>query len=115
MGGVWGGVEWVIGKHAHSIGVAAQRRRAGKHLENDAAHTPHVYFIVAGAGAHEHLGCDLSVLHRVAVCCSVVQCVAACCAHEHLGCDFLSRCSVLEGVGGCCSVLQCVIVYCSVL
>ena len=93
----------MISKHAHGIGVAAQKRRAGKHLEDDAAHTPHVYFIVAGAGAHEHVGFDLSALHRVAVCCSVLQCVAARC------------CSVLQCIVVCCSVLQCAAVCCSLL
>ena len=50
-----------------------------------------------------------SILQCVAVCCSVLQCVAACCS--------VSQCvgSVLQCVAVCCSVLQCVAVCCSVL
>ena len=40
-----------------------------------------------------------SLLHRVAVCCCVLQCVAVCC-------------SVSQCVAVCCSVLQCVAVCC---
>jgi len=40
---------------------------------------------------------ELCVLQRVAVCCSVLQCAAVCC-------------SVLQYVAICCTVLQCVAV-----
>ena len=62
--------------------------------------------------------CVSSVSQRVAVCCSVLQCVAVC-GWEELE-DVMSaecRCvsSVLQRVAMCCSMLQCVIVFCSVL
>jgi len=64
-------------------------------------------------------------LHNVtggAVCCSVLQCVAACCSVLQCVpvCSSLFRCvpmccSVLQCVARCHSVLQCVTVCCSVL
>jgi len=69
------------------------------------------------------------LLQYVAVCCSVLQCVAVC----YLGsivCDrdpqdttfdysytsFIALCcSVLQCVAVCCSVVQCIAVYCSML
>jgi len=47
------------------------------------------------------------VLQCVAVCCSVLQCVAFGCVNE-LCLDRLVCCSVLQCVAVCCSVLQCV-------
>jgi len=69
---------------------------------------------------------------RVAVCCSVLQCVAVCCirktvnrhvqGHTHMYAETPARvathtdeCVVLQRVAVCCSVLQCVAVCCSVL
>ena len=52
--------------------------------------------------AHTMHAVCCSVLQRVAACCSVLQCVVVCC-------------SVLQCVAMCCSVLQCVAVCCSVL
>jgi len=51
--------------------------------------------------------------HVVAVCCSVLQCVAVCvhtprCASGRGNTDDHSCCSVLQCVAVCCSVLQCV-------
>ena len=75
-----------------------------------------------------------TLLHRVAVCCSVLQCVAACCSVLQCVavCDSVLKCvavccSVLQCVAVCwresfvwhetiyCSALQCVVVCCSVL
>jgi len=53
-----------------------------------------------------------SVSQCVAVCCSVLQCVAVCCSV--LQCVTVC-CSVLQCVAVCCSALQCVAVCCSVL
>ena len=53
-----------------------------------------------------------SLQMHVAVCCSVLQCVALCCSV--LRCVAVC-CSVLQCVAVCCSVLQCVAVRCSVL
>ena len=47
----------------------------------------------------------------IAVCCSVLQCVASC--RSVLQCVVVC-CSVLQCVAVCCSVLQCVAVCCSV-
>ena len=46
------------------------------------------------------------------VCCSVLQCVAVCCSALQ---SVAACCSVLQCVTECCSVLQCVAVCCSVL
>jgi len=56
----------------------------------------------------------LSVLQCVAVCCSVLQCVAVECMYllSVLQCVAVC-CSVLQCVAVCCSVLQCVAVCCS--
>ena len=65
-----------------------------------------------------------SVLQRVAVCCSVLQCVTlvpngAVDDHVAVCCSVLqcvaARCSVLQCAAVCCSVLQCAAVCCSVL
>jgi len=63
-----------------------------------------------------------SVLQCVAVCCSVLQCVSVCCSVLrilHLAGLFRKWCCsvlhVLQCVAVCCSVLQCVAVWCSVL
>jgi len=64
-----------------------------------------------------------SVLQRVAVSCSVLQCAVKCgaqlcIAQESLYCAVQCVavcCSVLQCVAVCCSVLQCVAVCCSVL
>ena len=50
--------------------------------------------VAAGSECEVHVACHKK---RVAVCCSVLQCVAVCC------------------VAVCCSVLQCVAMCCSVL
>ena len=60
--------------------------------------------------------CDVRVLQRVALCCSVVQCVAVCCSETwsatHLDPLCLwrtcvaARCTLLQRVAVCCSVLQ---------
>ena len=94
----------------------------------DVTHT-----LVSGAHAASGFGCGsrrrrydragvavrCSVLHCVAVCCSVgvtivqvLQCVAMCCSV--LQCVAVC-CIVLQCVAVCCSVLQCVAVCCSVL
>jgi len=67
-------------------------------------------------------------LQYVAVCCSVLQCVAVCrsrrpttCIYDAPGYTYLCRemqcvavcCSVLQCVAVCCSVLQCVAVCCT--
>ena len=59
---------------------------------------------------------------QVAVCCSVLQCVAECCSvlqSVAVYCSVLQCvavcCSVLQGVAGCCRVLQCVAGCCSML
>jgi len=84
--------------------------------------------------------CERKWLHRIlsslqcvcsvfAVCCSVLQCVAACCRIEGSRSDMIACacgggdtgagvavcCSVLQRVAACCSVLQCVVVCCRVL
>ena len=55
-------------------------------------------------------------IHRIqiAVCCSVLQCVAAVCYSSVL--QGVARCynRVLQIVAVCCSVLQCLAMYCSV-
>ena len=52
------------------------------------------------------------LFRSVAVCCSVLQCVAET-DSDALRSEFLDR--VLQSVAVCCSVLQCVAVCCSVL
>jgi len=48
----------------------------------------------------------------LAVCCSVLQCVAVyMCVHTREGESSLSRNNVLQCVAACCSVLQCVVSY----
>ena len=50
-------------------------------------------------------------MHCIAVCCSVLQCVAVCCrCCSELQCAAVC-CRVLQGVARCCSVLLCVVVY----
>ena len=51
-----------------------------------------------------------SVLQCVAVCCSVLQCVAVCCTALHC---VAVCCSALHCVAVCCSVLHCVALRCS--
>jgi len=66
---------------------------------------------------------DSGVLQRVAVCCSVLQCVAMLyfsaiqCEEDIHSTLFVTLvcCSVLQCVAVCCSVLQCVAVCCSAL
>ena len=53
-----------------------------------------------------------SVSQCVAVCCSVLQCVAA---DENEELWVRVRCSVLQCIAVCCGVLQCVAVCCSAL
>jgi len=48
----------------------------------------------------------------VAVCCSVLRCVAVCCSVVQCG---AVCCSVVQCGAVCCSVLQCGAVWCSVL
>ena len=58
--------------------------------------------------------CSVLTCHQFAVCCSVLQCVAVCCSV--LQCVWMSPiCSVLQCVAVHCSALQCVSVCCSVL
>jgi len=78
---------------------------------------------------HVNMSClthmNLSVLQRVAACCSMLQCVAVCCNTHHtrmtIRVTYLYSVSVLQRVAEfpcvavCCSVLQCVAVCCSVL
>ena len=59
---------------------------------------------------------DRDTNRRVAVCCSMLQCVVLCCSHVSMGC------SVMQYVAVCCAVLrshinglQCNAVCCSVL
>jgi len=49
----------------------------------------------------------------VAVCCSVLQCVAVHCNNIQHTDNRGPRCSVLQCVAVCCSVLQCVAVHCN--
>ena len=61
-----------------------------------------------------------SVLQCSAVCCSFLQCVVVCCVWIRTSSLLSSSivavcCSVLQCVAVCCSVLQCVAVCCSVL
>jgi len=51
------------------------------------------------------------VLKCVAVCCSVLQCVAVSVRNRHRVLDLCVLCVAIM----CCSVLQCVVVCCSVL
>jgi len=59
-----------------------------------------------------------SVLQRVAVCCSMLQCVELVIhddTHYAFYIAFCVSCSMLQCVAVCCSVLQCVAVCCSAL
>jgi len=49
----------------------------------------------------------------VAICCSVLQCVAANMVRHVCGCEVWVCVSILQFVAVCCSVLQCVAVCCS--
>ena len=69
--------------------------------------------LVAVAGLHHVVKVRCSVLQRVAVCCSMLQCFAALLAAQLVavaGLHHLSRC-----IEVCCSVLPCVALYRSVL
>ena len=76
----------------------------------------------AGSKGTITLTFEMLILH-VAVCCSVLQCVAVCCRTIALPFEiFISHvqrvavcCSVLQRVAVCCSALQCVAVCCRVL
>jgi len=80
------------------------------------------------------LYCSLGALKHVAVCCSVLQCVAECFGvlQSDTQCDYRGEeknfwqivsfhgcvavcCSVMQCVAVCCSALQCVALYCSML
>jgi len=54
-----------------------------------------------------------SVLQCMAVCCSVLQCVAVCAMCIHAACPVVCCSVLLQCVAVCCSVLQCVAVCCS--
>jgi len=54
---------------------------------------------------------EASYQQGVAVCCTVLQCVALCCSVLPV----FAEASYQQGVAVCCSVLQCVALCCSVL
>jgi len=82
-----------------------------------------VYVPIQYARRHARMN-SFCVLQCAAVCCSVLQDVAACCCvnsicactcvHMHTSKLITVCCSMLQCVTACCSVLQCVAVCCSV-
>ena len=65
-------------------------------------------FANGSRGKHAHNIVAWCVLQCVAVCCSVLQCVAV-----HIGLE--ANVHTILSCGACCSMLQCVAVCCSVL
>jgi len=90
----------------------------------------HIHIYIHMYDVYSDKPCGQQYVHMgyVAVCCSVLQCVAVCCSATYpnnmyiygqifwtLGIGDMSLCSVLQCVAACGSVLQCVAVCCSVL
>jgi len=106
--------------------MSQERQRSDEHANLDLSSKS---VVVASYGQAFQIG-GVCVLQCVAVCCSVVLCIAAwyeCVASYRQGCriggafvylacvDMCVCVSVLQCVAVCCSVLQCGAVHCSVV